>query len=119
MSGNALARWLQFAVHGQTVHKRAPRRRVRRGPARNSGYRRWIGSLPSLVSGRPHCHACHTRNNGMRSKGSDFSCVPLTVDEHLEYDAGREAFEKRHGVCMAEVVKRLNHDWFAYAGRVK
>jgi hypothetical protein len=108
-----------YAVHGETEHRRSSRRRPRRGPARSPKYRRWIRSLPSLLSGRPHCQACHTRNNGTGSKGSDFTCVPLTVEEHAEYDSGREAFETRYGVCMAEIVTRLNHDWFAYAGRVK
>ena len=55
----------------------------------------------------------------MSSKGPDFSCVPLTLEEHAEYDAGRVAFEKRYGVSMVDVVKRLNQEWFAYAGRVK
>jgi len=118
MSHSALVRWLHYAVHGERS-PRAPRRRARRGPARNRQYRRWIASLPSVVSGRFHCDPCHTRNNGMSSKGSDFTCVPLTREEHAEYDAGRDAFEKRYGVCMAEVVKRLNGDWFAYAGRAK
>jgi hypothetical protein len=55
----------------------------------------------------------------MSSKGSDFTCVPLTRAEHDEYDAGRDAFEKRYGVSMAEVVKRLNRDWFAHARETK
>lgn len=119
MSHSALVRWLRYAVHGEYSHSRAPRRRPRRGPARNWKYRRWIRSLPSAVSGRPGCEASHTQNNGTSSKGSDYSCVPLTHEEHREYDAGRDLFEKRYGLCMAELVKRLNHDWFAYAGRVK
>ena len=117
-SNRSLTRWLHYAVHGERS-PRASRRRPRRGPARNWQYRRWIGSLPSVVSGRPHCDSCHTRNNGMSSKGSDFTCVPLTRAEHDEYDAGRDAFEKRYGVSMAEVVKRLNRDWFAHARETK
>lgn len=115
---SALSRWLMYAVHGQRA-PHAPRRRPRRGPARNWRYRAWIRTLPSVVSGKMGCEACHTRNNGMSSKGSCYSCVPLTPDEHREYDRGRKAFEKRHQVLMARVVKRLNRDRFAYAWRVK
>lgn len=71
-----LLRYLRWEIHG----KRTPRsrRRPRRGPARSWRYKGWIRALPSVVSGRLGCEAAHTQNNGMRSKGSDFSCVPLT-----------------------------------------
>ena len=65
------------------------------------------------------CHACHTKNNGTSSKGSCYTCVPLTPAEHAEYDAGRQAFELRHGISMAVVVAELNHAWFAHAREVK
>lgn len=42
----------------------------------------------------------HTQNNGMSSKGPDSSCVPMCRKHHLEYDAGREAFEKKYGIDM-------------------
>lgn len=116
--GRNFERWLYREVHG-TDAPRAPRQKPRRGPARNWKYEAWIKSLPSLVSGRPGCEPCHTRNNGMSSKGSSYSCVPLTREEHREYDAGREAFELRYGVEMAAEVRRLNSTWFRYAGLVK
>lgn len=114
----ALERWLHQAIHG-TPAPRAPRRRPRRGPTRNWKYRAWIRTLPSVVSGRPGCEACHTVNNGMSSKGSCYTCVPLTPEEHREYDAGREAFEQKYGISMAATVRDLNHAWFAYAREVK
>ena len=118
MNRNAFTRWLHYAVHGDR-RPRAPRRHPRRGPARNWRYRAWIRTLPSVVSGGMGCEACHTVNNGMSSKGPCYSCVPLTPEEHRKYDASRKAFEKRHCVSMAAVVARLNHDWFAYAWRIK
>jgi hypothetical protein len=45
--------------------------------------------------------------------------VPLTVEEHAEYDAGREAFEEKHGISMAHIVRELNHEWFAHSREVK
>jgi hypothetical protein len=56
----------------------------------------------------------------MAQKPSDYTCLPLTPAEHIEYHRfGRTAFETRHGLDCRALVKRLNHDWFAYAGRVK
>jgi hypothetical protein len=118
MSHNALVRWLRYAVHGQGMPRRSPRR-PRRGPARNWRYRAWIRTLPSVVSGRMGCEACHTKNNGMRSKGSCYTCVPLTPEEHRQYDAGRQVFERRHGISMPAIVAELNHAWFAHAAEVK
>lgn len=115
----SIIRYLRYSVLGEIKHPRAPRRKPRRGPARSWKYRAWIRTVPSVVSGRPGCEACHTKNNGMRSKGSDFTCVPLTRAEHIEYDADRDAFERKYGVSMAAVVEELNHAWFAHAGRVK
>ncbi len=121
MVRSALARWLMYAVHGERSSRRAPRRRARRGPARNWKYRRWIRSLPSAVSGALGCEAAHTGDDGgMAQKPSDYTCLPLTPAEHIEYHRfGRTAFETRHGLDCRALVKRLNHDWFAYAGRVK
>ena len=118
MFGRSFERRLYEAVHGKPA-PRGPRRKPRRGPARSHKYRAWIASLPSLVSGRLGCDACHTVNGGMRQKGSDYSCVPLTREEHQEYDADRKAFELKYGVSMAAIVRELNHAWFAHAGRVK
>jgi len=108
--GRSLERYLHQAVWGKPA-PRAPRRRPRRGAPRSRAYKAWITGLPSVVSELPGCDPCHTVNNGMRSKGSDFSCVPLTREEHREYDAGREAFEQKYGIVMAEIVADLNLRW--------
>lgn len=105
-------------MHGKEA-PRGPRRTPRRGPSRNYKYRAWVASLPSAVSGQLGCEACHTQNNGMRSKGSDYSCVPLTREEHMAYDAGKEEFEAKHGISMREVVRDLNRMWFKYSDEVK
>jgi hypothetical protein len=103
-------RWLYFQIHGRKPPQRA-RRSARRGPARDAKYRAWIRTQPSVVSGQYGCEACHTKNNGMRSKGPDSTCVPLTRAEHREYDAGRAAFERKYGVVMADKVRELNSRW--------
>jgi hypothetical protein len=56
----------------------------------------------------------------MSQKASDYSCIPLTREEHEElHRSGRVEFERAHQVDIAALVKRLNHDWFAYAKEVK
>jgi hypothetical protein len=84
-------------------------------------YRAWIRSLPSAVSGVGPCQAAHTGSDGGGSqKASDYSCLPLTFAEHAEYHSiGRAAFEVRHRINCREIVKRLNHAWFAWSGEVK
>ena len=113
------ARYLHYLVHGEWPARRSPRK-ARRGPARSWKYKAWIRSLPSAVSGRPGCQAAHTGDDGgMSMKSSDYSCIPLTAEEHMEFDAGREAFCGKHGLDVRGVVRRLNHDWFAYRRLVK
>ena len=96
---------------GKTLRK--PPAKERRGPVRNAAYLRWIRTLPSLVSGRGPCDACHTgTDGGMSQKASDLSCVPLTREEHQEYHQhGKRAFERRYRVSFAREVKRLNAEW--------
>jgi hypothetical protein len=59
------------------------------------------------------CEAAHTGSDGGTSmKASDLTCVPLTLEEHLEYhQIGRELFALLHGLNFAETVKRLNSEW--------
>jgi hypothetical protein len=110
--GNWLAREIAREIWGREP-QRAPRRRQRRGPARNYRYRGWIRSLPSAVSGEAGCDACHTgRFHGMGQKASDYTCIPLTREEHLEYHArGRQEFEARHDLDIQVLVRRLNRCW--------
>jgi hypothetical protein len=110
-----------YAVHGQTVRRRGRRRSRRCRPARSWKYRAWIRSLPSAVSGLPGCEAAHTGDDGgMSQKPSDYSCIPLTWSEHREYHRlGRAGFEGLHRLSCREIVRRLNHDSFAYSQGVK
>jgi hypothetical protein len=123
MPGKALVHFLRYAIHGETTHPRAARRPARRGPARCPKYRAWIRSLPSAISGLPGCQACHTGNDGgMSQKASDFSCIPLTYEEHMELDHGRDgraAFELRYSLDIAATIRQLNAEWFAHSREVK
>jgi hypothetical protein len=123
MADKRLVRYLRYAIHGETEHARAPRRRARRSPARSWKYRAWICSLPSAVSEKMGCDAAHTGSDGgMSMKSSDYSCIPLTREEHDELDrgmGGRAGFERKYAIDIAALVKRLNHDWFALRHSVK
>lgn len=99
------------------VRKRRPGP-PRRGPMRDLAYRRWIRELICIVYGpgrlweNLNCvtaptDAAHTENNGMSSKGPDSSCVPLCRVHHREYDAGREAFERKYNVNMRQIAARF------------
>lgn len=97
------------------------KRHHRRGPARNWKYKAWIRGLPSCVSGQTGCEAAHTgTDGGMRQKPSDYSCVPLTPEEHREYHQhGKQAFEQKYSISFEMEVKKLNSVWFQYSGLVK
>lgn len=42
------------------------------------------------------------------------------TQSHREYhQIGKQAFERKHGVCFADEVYRLNQIWFQYSGMVK
>ena len=116
------SRAIYFAVHGVNPPRRSPRPR-RRGPARNWKYLGWIRTLPCASCGSTEgIQAAHTVNNGLSSKGSDYSCVPLCPVCHREYDNGlrsKELFEQDHDINMAATVRSLNHCWFAYSKEVK
>lgn len=119
------SRWLYEQVHAKPAPRRSPRRRANpRGPARSPRYRAWIRSLPSAVSGIEgprRIEAAHTGNDGGTAhKASDYSCIPLTVEEHREYhQLGRARFEAKYGIDCADLVRRLNHAWFAFSQEVK
>lgn len=118
-----LERYLGWAVFGRRPARRSPRRRKGRGPARDFRYRAWIRTLPCAACGIERgVQAAHTQHNGMASKGTDYSCVPLCVACHREYDSGlrsKALFELDHSLDMAALVRRLSHDWFTYGGLTK
>jgi hypothetical protein len=60
----------------------------------------------------------------MRLKASDYSCIPLctcchTFGPESYHVLGRDEFERRHELGVAELVRRLNHAWFGHASEVK
>jgi hypothetical protein len=58
----------------------------------------------------------------MGSKGSDYSCVPFCYQHHVAYDSGlrsKALFELDHNLNLADLVRRLNYDWFAHSREVK
>jgi len=97
---------------GRKYPRAIPKKRAkaRRGPMRDPKYRRWCSTQWCVVcrilsdDQRPPAYhpidPAHTQNNGTSSKGPDSSCAPLCRKHHDEYDAGREAFEKKYGVDM-------------------
>jgi hypothetical protein len=111
-----------------------PKRRAvpRKGPMRDPAYRRWCKRQPCALSGdrtgefvtyRPEIRRAvidpaHTRNNGMSSKGPDWSCVPLERALHDEYDADREGFEKKYHVNMAELAREHYSRYLQEKGQV-
>ena len=107
-------RWLYHQIHGKPLGKASPRK-PRRGPARDYRYKAWIRSLPSMVSGKHGCEAAHTGSDGgMSMKASDYTCVPLTPEEHREYhQIGRASFERKYGVSFQQAVRRLSELWFS------
>jgi len=95
----------------RSARKAIPKKRAkaRRGPMRDPKYRQWCRYHDCVVQPHQDCRyagdgngsdPAHTQNNGTSSKGPDSSCVPLCRKHHDEYDAGREAFEKKYGVDM-------------------
>jgi hypothetical protein len=61
------------------------------------------------------CEAAHTgTDGGMAQKASDFSAIPLTPAEHRDYhQIGRKAFERKHGIVCADLVRDLQAIWSA------
>jgi hypothetical protein len=112
MTEQQLRSYLAWAIHGRKPQRRA-HSPVRRGPPRDEAYKAWIRTLPSVVSGRTPCEACHTGvDGGMSMKASDLSCLPLTGQEHREYHRiGKRAFAHRYRLDYPDLVVLLNRQW--------
>lgn len=94
---------------------KAKRSKPRRGPLRDPEYRKYLRTLQCAAYNRLTCYGeidpAHTVNNGMGSKGSDASCVPLCRTHHREYDAGRAAFEEKYKLDM-QTIAAAYYNWF-------
>ena len=126
LSKKKLEAYLAYQIHGkkspsplkkppQQARIPIPKKRAkpRRGPERSEKYKAWIRTLPSILTGKTPCEACHTgTDGGMRMKASDFSCVPMTRKEHIEYHAtSRAAMERKYGVSFAGACAALRAEW--------
>lgn len=120
LSQKQLRSYLAYSILGKkspSVDRKPPakakRFSTRKGPPRDEVYKTWIRTLPSIVSGLMLCEACHTGDDGgMSMKASDYSCVPLTTEEHREYHrVGKAAFEQGYGLNFARACKALTTEW--------
>src|ERR1019366_2066802 len=116
----------EFMEELQTIQTRAEavRKEHGGGPARNWKYKLWIRSLPCAICGLEPCgEAAHTGGDGgMAMKASDYSCIPLcpachTFGPESYHVLGRGAWEARHAIDAAELVRRLASLWFRERAR--
>lgn len=105
--------WLAWEVLGKRIPRKAPAKAsaLHQRPYRNARYRRWVASLPSAVSGLSPCDPCHTGPHPFGRKASDLSCIPLTREEHRQYDQDPISFCIRHNLDVQSLVTRLNVCW--------
>ena len=85
----------------------------RRGPLRCKKYRIWLHTQACQICHSRFTEACHTANNGMRSKGPDSGCLPLCRLHHAEYDHGRRAFEAKYELDMRQIAAAY---WVTFEG---
>lgn len=115
MMARALERWLIREVHNRNVERKPPQKASalhNSAPARDYKYRAWIRSLPSAVSGLSPCQACHTGPHAIGQKASDYTCIPLTLEEHRAFDRDPKGFAQEHGLKVSELTARLTRIWF-------
>lgn len=86
-------------------------------PTRDPNYLKFIRSLPSAVSGRGGCDACHTGPHGLGQKSSDLATIPLTRKEHREFDANPRAFCEMWSFDLPALITRLNAAYQIWKGK--
>ena len=79
----------------------------------------FIRKLPSVISGRTPCEACHIRagnptyrkkRTGGQQKPDDAWTLPLTAEEHRQqHDMSEMAFWKQHGIDPFALALQLYH----------
>ena len=73
-------------------------------------YRQWVSTLPCIIClktpSAPH-HVKIKGHGGMSRKPSDYWCIPLCHEHHLEiHNAGKRTFAERHNIdYITEVCK--------------
>lgn len=80
---------------------------------KNPKYKKWISSLPCLITQRPPPNdPHHVPLKGHGSKGAktdDTRCIPLAHHLHVEaHNIGRDSFAKKYGIDYEYVIGRLN-----------
>ncbi len=73
----------------------------------------WINWLPCLVCGTTPCHNAHIETGGTGRRADSNKVVPACPAHHLEMDEGdgKEAFEQKYGLNLAEIAARVEHAW--------
>lgn len=114
MTNRQLERWLAWEIHGKKLPRKSPHKEsvLHPKPARDYRYRAWIRSLPSAASGLTPCQACHTGPHAIGQKASDYTCIPLTAEEHIAYDRDPKGFAQEYGLNVPELTRRLTRCWF-------
>lgn len=111
----ALRRWLAREILHREIPRKPPAKAsaLHNRPFRSYPYRRWIASLPSAVSGNTPCDPCHTGPHPFGQKADDRTCIPLTRDEHRQYDRDPAAFCCKYFLDLPTLIQRLNAAWWA------
>ena len=83
---------------------------AKRTTPRSEEYLAYVRSHPCIVCRKPaEAHHAFGRQ-GVGSKASDFTCIPLCHRHHSEFHfAGRATFERTHRVNLVEVAFNLLH----------
>lgn len=97
-----------FAIDRST--KREPR-------IEDAAHLAFIRLLPSVISGRTPCEACHIRygdatrrkkNSAKSMRPDDFWCVPMTAEEHRSQHSTNEfAWWQAHGIDPLAIASLL------------
>lgn len=88
-------------------------------------YRRWIASLPCLITGARNVQCAHIRRGadaGMARKPSDSRCVPLSVEQHArQHEIGELKYWYAFGgyETAAILAQQLWNTYHAYSAEIR
>jgi hypothetical protein len=103
------------------IRPKGERRSTGGAGVRSLQHRRFIATLPSILSGRSPCDCCHVRAGYLQLgvRVTDDWCVPLTRDEHTgrngEHDGHERKFWEDNGYPI-EAIRLLGEDLFRVTG---